>query len=346
MDISLFDYELQSDLIAQKPCSPRDNSRLLASLGGDIKDLRFRDLHKLLDTGDVLVINDTKVIPTRLFGKRDNVKVEVNLHLNVKNNLWRSFVKPGRKCKIDDIITFKNNLRAKVINKYLAGDVLLEFNQDHDALLRELDFQGSMPLPPYIKRDLKKDSDKNDYQTIFASNDGAVAAPTAGLHFTDELREKLDKKGVVFAPVTLHVGAGTFQPVKVTNIFEHKMHDEWGEINQNTSLIINNAKKNNKRIVSVGTTSLRILETVAKINNGKIIPWSGSTNLYITPGFDFRIVDLMITNFHLPKSTLLMLVSAFHGKEKIFRCYQHAIIKKYRFFSYGDSCIFSKEDKK
>lgn len=346
MDISLFDYELQSDLIAQKPCSPRDNSRLLASLGGDIKDLRFRDLHKLLDTGDVLVINDTKVIPTRLFGKRDNVKVEVTLHLNVKNNLWRSFVKPGRKCKIDDIITFKNNLRAKVINKYLAGDVLLEFNQDHDALLRELDFQGSMPLPPYIKRDLKIDSDKHDYQTIFASNDGAVAAPTAGLHFTDELREKLDKKGVVFAPVTLHVGAGTFLPVKVTNIFEHKMHEEWGEINQNTSLIINNAKKNNKRIISVGTTSLRILETVAKINNGKIIPWSGSTNLYITPGFDFRIVDLMITNFHLPKSTLLMLVSAFHGKEKIFRCYQHAIIKKYRFFSYGDSCIFSKEDKK
>ena len=346
MDISLFDYELQSDLIAQKPCSPRDNSRLLASLGRDIKDFRFRDLHKLLDTGDVLVINDTKVIPTRLFGKRDNVKVEVTLHLNVKNNLWRSFVKPGRKCKIDDIITFKNNLRAKVTNKYLAGDVLLEFNQNHDALLRELDFQGSMPLPPYIKRDLKTDSDKHDYQTIFASNDGAVAAPTAGLHFTDELREKLDKKGVVFAPVTLHVGAGTFLPVKVTNIFEHKMHEEWGEINQNTSLIINNAKKNNNRIVSVGTTSLRILETVAKINNGKIIPWSGSTNLYITPGFDFRIVDLMITNFHLPKSTLLMLVSAFHGKEKIFRCYQHAIIKKYRFFSYGDSCIFSKEDKK
>ena len=346
MDISLFDYELQSDLIAQKPCSPRDNSRLLASLGGDIKDFLFRDLHKLLDTGDVLVINDTKVIPTRLFGKRDNVKVEVTLHLNVKNNLWRSFVKPGRKCKIDDIITFKNNLRAKVTNKYLAGDVLLEFNQDHDALLRELDFQGSMPLPPYIKRDLKTDSDKHDYQTIFASNDGAVAAPTAGLHFTDELREKLDKKGVVFAPVTLHVGAGTFLPVKVTNIFEHKMHDEWGEINQNTSLIINNAKKNNKRIISVGTTRLRILETVAKINNGKIIPWSGSTNLYITPGFDFKIVDLMITNFHLPKSTLLMLVSAFHGKEKIFRCYQHAIIKKYRFFSYGDSCIFSKEDKK
>lgn len=346
MDISLFDYELQSDLIAQKPCSPRDNSRLLASLGSDIKDFRFRDLHKLLDTGDVLVINDTKVIPTRLFGKRDNVKVEVTLHLNVKNNLWRSFVKPGRKCKIDDIITFKNNLRAKVTNKYLAGDVLLEFNQDHDALLRELDFQGSMPLPPYIKRDLKTESDKHDYQTIFASNDGAVAAPTAGLHFTDELREKLDKKGVVFAPVTLHVGAGTFLPVKVTNIFEHKMHEEWGEINQNTSLIINNAKKNNKRIISVGTTSLRILETVAKINNGKIIPWSGSTNLYITPGFDFRIVDLMITNFHLPKSTLLMLVSAFHGKEKIFQCYQHAIRKKYRFFSYGDSCIFSKEGKK
>ena len=346
MDISLFDYELQPNLIAQNPCFPRDNSRLLASLGSDIKDLRFRDLHTLLDTGDVLVINDTKVIPTRLFGKRDDVKIEVTLHLNVKSNLWRSFVKPGRKCKIDDIITFKNNLRAKIITKYEAGDVLLEFNQDHYALLKELDFQGSMPLPPYIKRDLKTDSDKHDYQTIFASNDGAVAAPTAGLHFTDELREKLDKKGIVFAPITLHVGAGTFLPVKVTNIFEHKMHEEWGEINQNTSTIINNAIKNNKRIISVGTTSLRILETVAKINNGKINPWSGFTDEYITPGFGFKIVDLMITNFHLPKSTLLMLVSAFHGKENIFRCYDHAIRKKYRFFSYGDSCIFSREDKK
>ena len=239
------------------------------------------------------------------------------------------------------------NLKQTMEQRYQElGDILLEFNQEHDSLLKELDFQGGMPLPPYIKRDLKTDSDKYDYQTIFASNDGAVAAPTAGLHFTDELREKLDKKGILFAPVTLHVGAGTFLPVKVTNIFEHQMHEEWGEINQNTSKIINNAKKNNKRIISVGTTSLRILETVAKINNGKIIPWSGSTDLYVTPGFDFKIVDLMITNFHLPKSTLLMLVSAFHGKEKIFGCYEHAIRRKYRFFSYGDSCIFSREDNK
>ena len=230
-----------------------------------------------------------------------------------------------------------------MIKKYIEGDVLLEFNQNHETLLKELNVQGDMPLPPYIKRDKKNNSDKHDYQTIFACNDGAVAAPTAGLHFTDELIEKLYQKGVFFAPVTLHVGAGTFLPVKVKNILEHKMHEEWGEISEKTSLIINNAIKNNKRIISVGTTSLRILETVAKKNNGKIIPWSGSTDLYITPGFNFKIVDLMITNFHLPKSTLLMLVSAFHGQEKIFRSYQHAIREKYRFFSYGDSCIFSRE---
>ena len=343
MDISLFDYELNSDLIAQRPCFPRDNSRLLACLGNDIEDLRFKDLHTLLNAGDVLVINNTKVIPTRLFGKRDKVNIEVTLHLNLQKNLWRTFLKPGRKCKEGDEIVFKNNLIAKVIKKYIEGDVLLEFNQNHETLLKELNVQGDMPLPPYIKRDKKNNSDKHDYQTIFACNDGAVAAPTAGLHFTDELIEKLDQKGVFFAPVTLHVGAGTFLPVKVKNILEHKMHEEWGEISEKTSLIINNAIKNNKRIISVGTTSLRILETVAKKNNGKIIPWSGYTDLYITPGFNFKIVDLMITNFHLPKSTLLMLVSAFHGQEKIFRSYQHAIREKYRFFSYGDSCIFSRE---
>jgi S-adenosylmethionine:tRNA ribosyltransferase-isomerase len=279
-----------------------------------------------------------------LSGKKDAVNIQVTLHLKVKRNMWRAFIKPGRKCKVGECITFKNNLNAKLIEKFVEGDVLLEFNKGDQSLLKELDQQGEMPLPPYIKREIKSDNDKKNYQTIFADQDGAVAAPTAGLHFTENLIKKLKTKGVLFAPITLHVGAGTFLPVKVNNILDHKMHKEWGSVSVITSNIINKAIANNKRIISVGTTSLRILETIAKINNGKIKPWSGYTDLFITPGFKFEIVNLLITNFHLPKSTLLMLVSAFHGQENIFKKYQHAIEQKYRFFSYGDCCIFSRDN--
>ena len=345
MDISLFDYELNSNLIAQKPCVPRDNSKLLNCTEEVAKDLRFKDLPTILNSGDVLVINNTKVIPSCLFGKRDDVNIEVTLHMKIKDNFWKAFLKPGRKCKINDTIIFQNDLKAKVIEKYFEGDVLLHFNKNEENILKDVMFQGQMPLPPYIKRNKKNESDDKDYQTIFAEEDGAVAAPTAGLHFTGELIYKLKSKGVLFAPITLHVGAGTFLPVKVTNIYNHKMHEEWGCLSENTSNIINKAIQNNKRIISVGTTSLRILETVAKLKNGLIEPWSGFTDLFITPGFKFKIVDQLITNFHLPKSTLLMLVSAFHGKEKTFERYKYAIEKKYRFFSYGDSCIFSKENK-
>ena len=344
MDISLFDYELSEDLIAQKPCYPRDNSRLLNCIEKVSEDLKFKDLPKILNPGDVLVINNTKVIPSRLFGKRDEVNIEVTLHLKVKRNLWRAFIKPGRKCKIGEIIIFKNNLKAKLIEKFVQGDVLLEFNKGDQNLLNAVNHQGEMPLPPYIKRKIKSNDDKENYQTIFADLDGAVAAPTAGLHFTGKLINQLQKKGVLFAPITLHVGAGTFLPVKVNNIFDHKMHKEWGSVSEVTADIINNAIANNKRIISVGTTSLRILETIAKTNNGKIKSWSGFTDLFITPGFKFRIVNLLITNFHLPKSTLLMLVSAFHGRDNIFKKYQYAITQKYRFFSYGDSCIFSRDN--
>jgi len=344
MDISLFDYELSEDLIAQKPCYPRDNSRLLNCIEKVSEDLKFKDLPKILNPGDVLVINNTKVIPSRLFGKRDEVNIEVTLHLKVKRNLWRAFIKPGRKCKIGEIIIFKNNLKAKLIEKFVQGDVLLEFNKGDQNLLNAVNHQGEMPLPPYIKRKIKSNDDKENYQTIFADLDGAVAAPTAGLHFTGKLINQLQKKGVLFAPITLHVGAGTFLPVKVKNIFDHKMHKEWGSVGEFTAEIINDAITNNKRIISVGTTSLRILETIAKTNNGKIKPWSGFTDLFITPGFKFKIVNLLITNFHLPKSTLLMLVSAFHGRDNIFKKYQYAITQKYRFFSYGDSCIFSRDN--
>ena len=344
MDISLFDYELSEDLIAQKPCYPRDNSRLLNCIEKVSEDLKFKDLPKILNPGDVLVINNTKVIPSRLFGKRDEVNIEVTLHLKVKRNLWRAFIKPGRKCKIGEIIIFKNNLKAKLIEKFVQGDVLLEFNKGDQNLLNAVNHQGEMPLPPYIKRKIKSNDDKENYQTIFADLDGAVAAPTAGLHFTGKLINQLQKKGILFAPITLHVGAGTFLPVKVNNIFDHKMHKEWGSVGKITAEIINDAIANNKRIISVGTTSLRILETIAKTNNGKIKPWSGFTDLFITPGFKFKIVNLLITNFHLPKSTLLMLVSAFHGRDNIFKKYQYAISQKYRFFSYGDSCIFSREN--
>ena len=344
MDISLFDYELSEDLIAQKPCYPRDNSRLLNCIKKVSEDLKFKDLPKILNPGDVLVINNTKVIPSRLFGKRDEINIEVTLHLKVKRNLWRAFIKPGRKCKIGEIIIFKNNLKAKLIEKFVQGDVLLEFNKGDQNLLNAVNHQGEMPLPPYIKRKIKSNDDKENYQTIFADLDGAVAAPTAGLHFTGKLINQLQKKGVLFAPITLHVGAGTFLPVKVNNIFDHKMHKEWGSVGEVTAEIINDAIANNKRIISVGTTSLRILETIAKTNNGKIKSWSGFTDLFITPGFKFRIVNLLITNFHLPKSTLLMLVSAFHGRDNIFKKYQYAITQKYRFFSYGDSCIFSRDN--
>ena len=344
MDISLFDYELNSNLIAQFPCAPRDNSKLLNCVEDIAKDLRFKDLPKILNSGDVLVINNTKVIPSRLLGKRDKVNVEVTLHMKTNKTIWRAFLKPGRKCKVNDTIIFQNDLKAKVIEKYIEGDVLLHFNKNDENILKDVNYQGQMPLPPYIKRNEKNKSDYKDYQTIFAEEDGAVAAPTAGLHFTDELITILKSKGILFAPITLHVGAGSFVPVKVTNIYDHKMHQEWGYLSQNTSNIINNAIHNKKRIISVGTTSLRILETIARLRNGQIEPWSGVTDLFITPGFQFKIVDLLITNFHLPKSTLLMLVSAFHGKEKTFERYQYAIKKKYRFFSYGDSCIFSREN--
>ena len=343
MDISLFDYELDKDLIAQFPCSPRDSSRLLSCLDNIPKDFHFKKLPDILNSGDVLVINNTKVIPSRLFGKRDNVNIEVTLHLKVKRNQWRAFVKPGKKCRVNDELVFKDRLKAIVIEKFIEGDLLLEFNKDEKDLLRAVNNQGVMPLPPYIKREYHLVDDKSDYQTIFASNEGAVAAPTAGLHFTDKLIYKLEKKGIIISPVTLHVGAGTFLPVKVENVLNHKMHEEWGSLDLNASEIINNAIVNKKRIIALGTTSLRILETIAMKNNGKIIPWSGLTNLFITPGFKFNIVDLLITNFHLPKSTLLMLVSAFYGRENLFKAYDYAIKKKYRFFSYGDSCIFSKQ---
>ena len=328
MDISLFDYELNSNLIAQKPCIPRDHSRLLNCTRDVAEDLRFKDLSSILNSGDVLVINNTKVIPSRLFGKRDQVNVEVTLHMKTNKNTWRAFLKPGRKCKINDTIIFQNNLEAKIVEKYIEGDVLLDFNKHDDTLLQDINYQGQMPLPPYIKRKEKNESDNRDYQTIFAEEDGAVAAPTAGLHFTNELKNTLKSKGVLFAPITLHVGAGTFLPVKVKNIYDHKMHEEWGYVCENTSNLINTAKQNNKRIVSVGTTSLRILETIARLRNGRLEPWSGVTDLYITPGYQFKIVDLLITNFHLPKSTLLMLVSAFHGKEKTFERYKYAMKKK------------------
>ena len=343
MDISLFDYELDKDLIAQFPCSPRDSSRLLSCLDNVPKDFNFKKLPEILNSGDVLVINNTKVIPSRLFGKRDNVNIEVTLHLKVKRNQWRAFVKPGKKCRVNDELVFKDRLKAIVIEKFIEGDLLLEFNKDEKDLLRAVNNQGVMPLPPYIKREYHLVDDKSDYQTIFASNEGAVAAPTAGLHFTDKLIYKLEKKGIIIAPVTLHVGAGTFLPVKVENVLNHKMHEEWGSLDLNASEIINNAIVNKQRIIALGTTSLRILETIAMKNNGKIIPWSGLTNLFITPGFKFNIVDLLITNFHLPKSTLLMLVSAFYGRENLFNAYDYAIKKKYRFFSYGDSCIFPKK---
>ena len=304
MDISLFDYELDIKLIAQSPCFPRDNSRLLSCLDNVPQDLNFKNLPEILSSGDVLIVNDTKVIPSRLFAKRDNVNIEVTLHLKVNMNSWRAFLKPGRKCKINDELIFKNGLKAIVINKFISGDVLLKFNQHEESFLIEVNDQGVMPLPPYIKRDGPNVTDKSNYQTIFASAEGAVAAPTAGLHFTDELISKLEKKGIVIAPITLHVGAGTFSPIR-EDIENHKMHSEFGHISKKDAETINECKQNGGRIIAVGTTTLRLLESAA-INHNLIREYNEETDIFIKPGFKFNIVDVLLTNFHLPKSSLLL----------------------------------------
>lgn len=353
MLVDIFDFNLDKDLIAKQPASPRDSSRLLdLSDETKIADRHFFDLPNILKAGDVLVFNDTKVIPARLYGARGNALVEVTLYHPVDGLSWWSFVKNAKRLKEGDLISFytseisanDSTFKATVLQKDQNDGVLLRFECPVDSLSQNLQTYGSMPLPPYIKRDRPVKglwnpyNDKEDYQTVYAKYEGAVAAPTAGLHFTQNVMDALEKKGIEKVFLTLHVGAGTFLPVKTDKTEDHKMHAEFGIISESTAEQINRAKKEGRRIIAVGTTSVRLLESAAD-DNGILHPFCGETNIFITPGYRFKMIDMIITNFHLPKSTLFMLVCAIAGTERMKKAYEHAIKEKYRFYSYGDSSI-------
>ena len=347
MNLSDFDFELPEELIATRPVSPRSAARLLVAKGDIVDDGFVSDLPEFLRSGDRLVFNDTKVLPARLNGLRsrfidvNNVavaKIEVTLIASKKESIWSALIKPLRKIRVGEKITFDKSFEAILIDKF-DGQGILHFNKENIEFLDHLEELGAMPLPPYIASKRQADKrDKLDYQTIFAQKIGSVAAPTASLHFDLGLLERLKKKGVETSFVTLHVGAGTFLPVKSEDIRQHKMHAEFGEINQKTVDEIRQTKKNGGRIIPVGTTALRLLETAAQ-STDILSEWRGETDIFIYPGYKFIVADGLMTNFHLPKSTLMMLVSALMGKETIESIYNHAITKKYRFFSYGDSSL-------
>jgi S-adenosylmethionine:tRNA ribosyltransferase-isomerase len=340
MRVDEFDFELPRALIAERPVQPRDAARLLV-VKERIEDAAILDLPKLLRPGDMLVTNDTRVIPARLTGQRGAARIEFTLHRDLGRGRWRAFAKGAKRLKVGDRIAFGAGFEAMVTAKPAEGDVILGFDREGAAFREALREYGRMPLPPYIKRGADS-SDGADYQTIFAARDGAVAAPTAGLHFTERVLAALDRAGVARVAVTLHVGAGTFLPVKVADTSDHKMHEETGFIDADAAARINAARANGGRIVAIGTTALRLLESAAD-ENGRIAPFAGETALFITPGYRFRAIDLLLTNFHLPRSTLFMLVSAFAGLARMKAAYAHAVAQNYRFFSYGDACLLYPE---
>ena len=340
MRTSDFDYNLPEELIAQHPSSKRDEARMMVldKNTGKSEDKYFYDIIDYLEAGDVLVMNDTRVIPARLFGHRPEKeeKIEVFLLNNIEDTKWEVLVRPGKKMKIDTEVIFSDELSCKVIDIKEDGNRIVEFY--FDGIFNEiLDRLGNMPLPPYIKEKLK---DNEDYQTVYSKNPGSVAAPTAGLHFTKELLEKIEEKGIELAYLTLNVGLGTFRPVNEDEITDHKMHSEFYTISQETADIIKKAREEGRRVIAVGTTSIRTLESVYQ-KNKRICKDSGWTDIFIYPGFEFKVVDAIITNFHLPKSTLIMLIAAFTSKDIILNAYKDAVSKKYRFFSFGD-CMFIK----
>ena len=338
MQLSDFDFDLPEDRIATRPAHPRPSARLLLAQGDQIEDRHVYDLLDILQAGDRLVLNNTRVIPARLFGTRTRgdatAQVEITLmEPNVSG--WRALAKPLRKVKIGEVIRFDDVLSAQVTGK-TDMDLTLDFNLTGDDFDAALARAGRMPLPPYMGRDADA-QDLIDYQTVFARHAGAVAAPTASLHFDEDLLHRLAAKGVAFTEVTLHVGAGTFLPVKVEDVTTHKMHAEWGEVTQQACAEINATKSAGGRVIPVGTTALRLIESAAQ--GGILRPWTGKTDIFIYPGFQFQITDALMTNFHLPKSTLLMLVSALMGKARMDDVYRHALAQNSRFFSYGDASL-------
>ena len=337
MKTSDFNFDLPQELIAQDPLEDRSSSRLMVlnKESGEITHRIFHDITEYLQPGDCLVINDTKVIPARLIGTKEDTgaHIEILLLKRKENDVWETLVKPGKKCRPGARVVFGNGeLKAEIVDVLEDGNRLVHF--EYEGIFEEvLDRLGQMPLPPYITHKLQ---DKNRYQTVYAKYQGSAAAPTAGLHFTNELLKQIEDMGVNIARVTLHVGLGTFRPVKVENVLEHHMHSEYYYVTETAAKLINDTKKNGGRIIAVGTTSTRTLESVAD-DNGVIHPGCGNTEIFIYPGYKFKAIDCLITNFHLPESTLLMLVSALAGKDHIMAAYEEAVKERYRFFSFGDA---------
>jgi S-adenosylmethionine:tRNA ribosyltransferase-isomerase len=336
-----FDFPLPPRAIAQRPAEPRDAARLLV-VGAQLHHARIADLPSLLRGGDVLVVNDTKVSPSRLRGRRDAVVIEATLQKRQADGCWRALVRPAKRLRPGQEVAFDGGITARVVAKDETGAVVFRFDAGEQALARALEAHGAMPLPPYIRRERPDPRDRHNYQTIFARQAGAVAAPTAGLHFTPPLLDRLRAAGIELVRVTLHVGAATFQPVRAATTEGHVMHGEWGELSAAAAAAINGVRHRGGRIIAVGTTSLRLLETAAAAS-GELAAFSGETRLFITPGYRFRAVDRLLTNFHLPRSTLFMLVAAFSGLERMKAAYAEAVARGYRFYSYGDACLLTPE---
>ncbi|GAA0596369.1 tRNA preQ1(34) S-adenosylmethionine ribosyltransferase-isomerase QueA [Caenispirillum bisanense] len=343
MRVDAFDFDLPRERIADRPVSPRDSARCLHVRANGLDDRIMRDLPDLLQPGDVMVFNDTRVIPARLLGRRGEAKVEVTLHMRLADDTWRAFAKGAKKLKPGQTITFADGFEAVVEDKD-GGDVRLKFDRGGQALMDALKDHGHIPLPPYMGR-ADDERDRTDYQTVYAApeKEGAVAAPTAGLHFTPDLLARLEARGVSRVFVTLHVGAGTFLPVTADDTADHRMHAEIGEVTAEAVNGVHAARAAGGRVVAVGTTALRLLESAGD-EAGVLHPFSGPTDIFITPGWRFRMVDRLVTNFHLPRSTLFMLVSAFSGLDRMRAAYAHAIDTGYRFYSYGDGSLLERCD--
>jgi S-adenosylmethionine:tRNA ribosyltransferase-isomerase len=338
MRVDLFDFDLPPDRIALRPARPRDSARLLVVRGSEIADQSVLELPQLLEPGDALVFNDTKVIPAQLEGRRGDASIGATLHKREGPREWHAFLRNARRARIGDTIQFGAGVSASVIQKSADGSAVLHFHGEEPVEVL-LERAGRMPLPPYIaSRRPTDEQDRADYQTMFAREEGAVAAPTAALHFTERLLEALDARGIGRETLTLHVGAGTFLPVKAEDTAGHKMHAEWGRIDEATAERLNTVRASGRRVIAIGTTSLRLLESAAD-DRGIIAPFEGDTSIFITPGYRFKAIDGLITNFHLPRSTLFMLVSALMGLDVMKRAYAHAIAQGYRFYSYGDGSL-------
>jgi S-adenosylmethionine:tRNA ribosyltransferase-isomerase len=348
MRVDLFDYELPPERIALEPARPRDAARLLHVRGTERNDYTVADLSALLRPGDLLIMNDAKVIPAQLFGTRkarggagEDVAIDATVHKRISDTVWRAFVRPAKRLREDDVIAFKSGLSARVMARD-GAEATLEFDAGARGFFAALAEAGVAPLPPYIARRRPASAkDLDDYQTIYAAKPGSVAAPTAGLHFTERLMEALGRKGVEHLFITLHVGAGTFLPVTAEDTSDHRMHAEQGEITERQAARINQAHSAGGRLIAVGTTSLRLLETAAN-ETGEVLPFAGETDIFITPGYRFKTADMLLTNFHLPRSTLFMLVCAFAGMDAMKAAYEHAVKSAYRFYSYGDACLLER----